>query len=232
MAVQRTIDRQSQDDNGAQASLKGMSQGERTSALLRDKVLTGELAPGSHLSEATLCEELSVSRNTLREAFRLLTKEGLLRHLANRGVFVTTPSSQAIADVYRVRRMIECSALEGAYPEHPAVQKMREAVAKGEQCKASEDWLGVGSADIAFHTAIIELADSPRLLAFFSQLSLELRLGFGLLPDARTLHAPYLERNKAILALLEAGKAKAASKSLDAYLVHAERFILSFLHAE
>lgn len=209
-----------------------VGQAESTSAQLREKVLSGVLAPGAHLSEVALCEELLVSRNTLREAFRLLTKEGLLRHVANRGVFVTTPSAQAISDVYRIRRMIECAAIEGAYPEHPAIQKMRDAVAHGERCKIAEDWLGVGSADIAFHTAIVELADSPRLSAFFAQMSLELRLGFGMLPDAKTLHAPYLERNKTILAQLEGGKPKAAAKSLEAYLLHAERFILGFLRSE
>lgn len=233
LAVRQTEIRPFGDEGAASVSAKGgLGQAEKVSANLRDKVLSGVLAPGAHLSEAALCEELLVSRNTLREAFRLLTREGLLRHVANRGVFVTAPSSQAIADIYRVRRTIECSAIEGAFPEHPAIGRMKEAVARGDRCKADEDWLGVGSADIAFHTAIVELADSPRLSAFFSQLSLELRLGFGLLPDAKTLHAPYLARNKAILAQLEQGKPRAAAKSLEAYLVHAERFILSFLRSE
>lgn len=53
---------------------------------------------------------MDVSRNSLREAFRLLTKEGLLRHEHNRGVFVATPSVASIIDIYRVRRTIECQA--------------------------------------------------------------------------------------------------------------------------
>lgn len=47
--------------------------------------------PGQKLSEAALSESLDISRNTLREVFRTLTKEGLIKHAPNRGVFVATP---------------------------------------------------------------------------------------------------------------------------------------------
>ena len=40
------------------------------------------------LDRAALAESLQISRNTLREAFRVLTREGLLKHEPNRGVSV------------------------------------------------------------------------------------------------------------------------------------------------
>jgi hypothetical protein len=80
--------------------------------------------------------DLDVSRNSLREAFRLLAKEGLLRHEPNRGVFVATPSMASIIDIYRIRKIIECQALAKAYPKHPAVARMRGAVESAR--KASE----------------------------------------------------------------------------------------------
>lgn len=173
-----------------------------------------------------LCEELQVSRNTLREVFRMLTKEGLLRYEANRGVFVSTPGMSTIIDIYRVRRFIECPALAQAHPRHPAVQRMRAAVEGARRCREVKDWLGVGSADIAFHAAVVELADSPRLSNFYAHISLELRLVFGLLQDPEFLHGPFIDQNGDILSELEEGHSAAAAEKLEAYLLRAERFIL------
>ncbi len=132
--------------------------------------------PGQRLSESALGEQLGVSRNTLREAFRSLAHEGLVTHRPNRGVFVTTPSLASIVDIYQVRRFIECQALREALPSHPVVQRMREAVEEASASRERQDWRAVGSSNMAFHTAIVALADSQRLDAFFCQLSAELRL--------------------------------------------------------
>ena len=95
---------------------------------VRQKITQGEFLPGQRLSEQALSESLGISRNTLREVFRMLTKDGLVKHAPNRGVFVAVPSIASIIDIYRVRRLIECQALSQAYPRHPAKKKMREAV--------------------------------------------------------------------------------------------------------
>jgi DNA-binding GntR family transcriptional regulator len=205
----------------------GQTVTEVTAARIRERVISGTLSPGSHLSEATLCEELQISRNTLREVFRLLTKEGVLRHEANRGVFVTTPSISTIIDIFHIRRLIECSAIAGAHHRHPSVIKMRAAVDAAIRHRDLGEWLSVGSADIAFHAAIVELADSPRLSAFYAQVSLELRLVFGLIRDPEYLHAPYVGQNATILSHLEEGATSTAAEALEKYLYQAERFILA-----
>ncbi|AYG69608.1 GntR family transcriptional regulator (plasmid) [Rhizobium sp. CCGE531] len=205
----------------------GQTVAELTAARIRERVISGTLSPGSHLSEAALCEELQVSRNTLREVFRLLTKDGVLRHEANRGVFVSTPSISTIMDIFHIRRLIECAALANAHHRHPSVDKMRAAVDAAVQHRDRGEWLEVGSADIAFHAAIVELADSPRLSAFYAQISLELRLVFGLIRDPEYLHAPYVGQNATILSHLEEGVPASATEALEKYLYQAERFILA-----
>jgi DNA-binding GntR family transcriptional regulator len=194
---------------------------------IRDKLIAGELKPGQRLSEAALSAGLDVSRNSLREAFRLLTKEGLLRHEPNRGVFVATPSMASIIDIYRVRRMIECQALARAYPNHPAVARMRAAVERARVARDGKQWGTVGSENMVFHAAIVDLADSQRLNAFYAQIAAELRLSFGLLADPELLHAPYVELNAAILEKLEAGMTAEASAALEAYLMQSERTVLA-----
>ncbi len=200
---------------------------ERIAEEIRSQLVNGALTPGQRLSEAALSESLEISRNTLREVFRMLTKEGLLVHEPNKGVSVAVPSMASIIDIYRVRRMIECQALAQAYPMHPALSLMREAVETAKLLRGEENWSEVGTANMAFHKAIVALADSERLNEMFSHLLAELRLAFGLLRDPHFLHAPYVDMNQKILQLFENGKPKEAAEELSAYLVHSERIILA-----
>ena len=200
---------------------------ERSAELIRQKITQGEFAPGQRLSEQALADSLGISRNTLREAFRMLTKDGLVKHAQNRGVFVAIPTIASIIDIYRVRRLIEHQALAQAYPRHPAKKKMREAVETSLRCREAGDWLGVGTANMAFHMAIVELADSERLNLLVAPVLAELRLAFGLLRDAEFLHAPYVDLNVQILELAEAGEFAKAAASLTDYLVQSERIVLA-----
>ena len=200
---------------------------ERIAEEIRSQLVNGALTPGQRLSEAALSESLEISRNTLREVFRMLTKEGLLVHEPNKGVSVAVPSMASIIDIYRVRRMIECQALAQAYPMHPALSLMREAVETAKLLRGEENWSEVGTANMAFHKAIVALADSERLNEMFSHLLAELRLAFGLLRDPHFLHAPYVDMNQKILQLFENGKPKEAAEELSTYLVHSERIILA-----
>ena len=200
---------------------------ERITDDIRHKLVNGEFVPGQRLSEASLSEALAISRNTLREVFRILTKEGLLVHEPNKGVSVAVPSMASIIDIYRVRRMIECQALAQAYPMHPARNAMREAVEDALRHREREEWEGVGTANMAFHKAIVELADSERLNEMFSHLLAELRLAFGLLRDPHFLHAPYIEMNQRIFKIFDDGKPAEAATALNDYLVHSERIILA-----
>lgn len=202
---------------------------DRVARDIRDLLITGALVPGQRLSEAAFSERLDVSRNSLREAFRLLTKDGLLRHEANRGVFVSTPSTDQIIDIYRVRRMLECGALRQAWPKHPATTTMRDAVEAAKIHRERQEWREVGSANMKFHAAVIDLSDSSRLSDFYARVAAELRLSFGLLNDPEQLHSPFVDMNEQILGLVIKGQVDEAATQMDLYLNLSERTVLKAL---
>ena len=196
-------------------------------AAVRQMLIDGELRAGQHLSEAALSQQLDISRNTLREVFRILIKEGLLHHVANRGVSVVVPTMADIIDIFRVRRLIECQALEKAWPLHPAHKRMHAAVQAAQQARSLKDWRQVGSANMAFHSAIVALSDSARLSAMFDDIAAELRLAFGLLDDPEYLHAPYVDMNARLLQMFMEGQTAAAAREMETYLVQSERMVLA-----
>ncbi|MFC3073698.1 GntR family transcriptional regulator [Shinella pollutisoli] len=202
---------------------------ERVAGEIRDGLIAGRFAPGERLSEHEVAARYGISRNTLREVFRLLTSQGLLAHIPNRGVFVASPDAAAVLDIYRARRVIQRGAVEAAVPGHPAFSRMAALVADGEEGQARGDWQRVGTANMAFHRAMVELCDSPRLSACFDLILAELRLVFGRLEDTAHLHAPYVALNAALLVRLQAGDRAAALAGLDAYLTRSERSVLAAL---
>ncbi|HBY9716935.1 TPA: GntR family transcriptional regulator [Klebsiella aerogenes] len=205
----------------------GASLSESVSQCLRERIISAEFMPGQRLTEVSLSENLSVSRNTLREAFRLLEREGLLEYKTNRGVFVITPGRETIADIYRVRKIVECQALNEAFPAHPAVKRMRQAVEQ-ELCLSTRgDWKGTGTANMAFHGAIVDLANSQRLSRFYSKILAELRLIFVMFNDPEHLHRPFITMNQSILSFVEEGDAPAAVVTLERYLGQSERMLLA-----
>lgn len=193
---------------------------------LREQIIAGGFEPGARLSEAALATQMGVSRNTLREAFRVLAQHGLVEHVPNRGVSVASPGTADVIDIYRARRLIECGVLRAASPLHPSVASMRLAVERGESAVEAGDWATVGTANMAFHRALIALSDSPRLERSHGQLAAELRLAFLAIDDPESLHRPFVARNRIVLEALTAEGPEAAAAALERYLVDSERLVL------
>ncbi len=209
---------------GLAAEVSGLhraSTAERVAEILRGRVTEGDLPPGAQLSEEQLSAVLQVSRNTLREAFRLLGHEGLLVHRLHRGVFVTELSDDELADIYRVRRAVECDVVRRlggrAAADPDLLAPLRADVADGAAAAARGDWTAVGTANMHFHSHLVALAGSPRLDAITGRLLAEVRLAFQG-ADAEAMHPPFVERNGALLDLVAAGRSEEAAAALEEYL--------------
>jgi len=64
-------------------------------AQLRDRIYTGHYAPGQSLPQVKIATELQISRTPLREAFRMLEREGLVIARQGRGTFVASTLAPA-----------------------------------------------------------------------------------------------------------------------------------------
>ncbi|MFI5775642.1 GntR family transcriptional regulator [Nocardia sp. NPDC051570] len=190
--------------------------------IVRDGILDGTFRPGTRLSEPDICAALTVSRNTLREAFRTLIEERLVVHELNRGVFVRVPTVEDIAEVYRCRRIVECTALRDQPRIGTDTAPVAATLERADHCAAQEDWTGVGTADVDFHRAVTALGGSRLLDSLMAGVWNELRLIFHVVDDPETFHRPYLHRNHEVFDALSGGSAEAAAGLLADYLGDAE----------
>ena len=192
---------------------------DRVARVLREQVAEGRLPCGTRLP---------VSRNTLREALSQLVAERILVREPNRGVVVATPDVEDVADVYRVRRLLETGACrDGGAHTAARLSAVRDAVTEGRAAAARDDWAGVASANQHFHRAVVALAGSTRLDAQMELLLAEMRLFFQLMGSPESFHRPYLDENAAIAELLENGRRDEAAARLASYLTSAERQLLA-----
>ena len=76
---------------------------------LRQRIIRGEIAPGTALSEAEIARRFAISRQPVREAFIKLAEEGLLEIRPQRGTFVRKISKTAVMDARFVREAIEAN---------------------------------------------------------------------------------------------------------------------------
>lgn len=203
------------------------STAERVADVLRRRITEAALRPGDRLSEERLVADLKVSRNTLREAFRLLSHEGLLVHVLHRGVFVPELSEADVADLYRLRRTIECDVVRSLRDlDNDRLHPLFAAVEDAEAAAESGAWMEVGTANMRFHRALAALAMSRRVDEVIRRLLAELRLAFHAVDTPQHLYQPYIARNRALADLLVAGRMQDAADALGNYLDDSEQQLI------
>ena len=70
---------------------------------LRRRIQSGVLLPGAWLREIKLAQQLETGRSAIREALRILEKDGLVEIVRFRGARVTTPTADELFDLFEVR---------------------------------------------------------------------------------------------------------------------------------
>ena len=139
---------------------------------LRRGIVTGALRPGEQIRQDALAERLGTSRVPLREALKILEGEGQVAYHPHRGYFVAELSAADLAEVYRIRELLEDEAVRVALPllTDEDVAGMRLAMEAIEAAAAAEDIPGMTRANREFHFRLIERAGLPRLARLISQL--------------------------------------------------------------
>jgi DNA-binding GntR family transcriptional regulator len=170
---------------------------------LRERILEGELKPGTPLREEALSGEYEVARHSLRSALRTLQGEGIVQIEPNRGARVRSLSPEDVRGLSELRIALEVEsarmALErggGRLPAgvHRALERLVAACRRSKPspapCPANagdRGWGAVAEAHEALHHEIVVAADSPRLAEVHRQAGAELRLFVLQLPTTWTL---------------------------------------------
>ena len=135
---------------------------------LREDILSGVYQEHDELREITIGEELGVSRTPVREALRQLELEGLVKIIPNKGAYVTGITLKDVADIYKIRSMLEgmCARWATKHITEKQIEELEEVLLLSEfhlQKRSSEQTDQVTELDGKFHRILYEASNSRRL---------------------------------------------------------------------
>ncbi|MEO1191848.1 MAG: GntR family transcriptional regulator [Pseudomonadota bacterium] len=139
---------------------------------IRRRILLLQLPPGANLSEATLVEELGVSRTPVREALTRLAAEGLIDVLPNQGARVASADLESTSALLEAFELAQRAVTRWAAIKH-SDRQMEEIRARGDDFKkaaAALQFEEMGDCNRAFHQAIGEACGNPVVAAFYNSL--------------------------------------------------------------
>lgn len=187
---------------------------------LRQRIFDGELEPGMFLDEVALAEAMQISRTPLREALKVLTAEGLVRHEPRRGCFVAEVTEQDLDEIFPVIALLEgrCAheaALHATDAELLALQALHDRLARHARARRINDYY---ETNFAIHEAIIGLAGNRWLAQVIGDLRKILRLARQQQLRAPGRLAQSLSEHLAVFAALQARDAQGAEAAMRTHI--------------
>lgn len=197
---------------------------------LRRAITSGELVPGQRLVEATLANQLGVSRAPLREAISVLERDGLISRLPRRGMVVSSLSRKDVVEIYGLRMALESWAIAKACEEASVeeiaglefiVDGMRDAI-------AHDDMKRLAEGDVAFHRALCGASRNERLVAVWNSNYSQIQI---LSTQSSADRKPYVrefpDRHLAIVRAVEGRKCDVAQRVILEHIQSAARRTLA-----
>jgi DNA-binding GntR family transcriptional regulator len=202
------------------------SQGERAYLLIRDRIITLKLAPGSVIEEARLRSELELGRTPIREALQRLAHENLVSFVPHRGTFVTDINLTDLRRLTEIRVVIEPYATRLATERAGEADRRAMAELANELDEVGEeDVQALIQLDQRIHRRVYEGTHNPFLQAMLEEiLNLSLRIWFLGLQRGVALKVAVGEHRR-LLAGIRSGNSAMAEQAMHEHIVGFEQAI-------
>lgn len=181
---------------------------------LLERIVAGELAPGTRLRQEALADELGVSRTPLREALVRLASEGLVEFMPNRGATVARRDFGDMQQAWRARLVIEPGAARLAAERRDAesIERLRESLRR--QRGVAGDVTTSFALNREFHLTLVRASGNAHLGKFADLLWLT-RIGvpiFARQARDRAQILAWADEHEAITEAVAAGQAARAER--------------------
>jgi DNA-binding GntR family transcriptional regulator len=135
---------------------------QRVADILAERILSGDLAPGSRIKQDELAEELRTSRIPVRDALRMLEARGIVTMRANAGARVTELTTRDLIISYEIRERIEPLLLAESAPKliDGDFADLRDVIARNEVCTDIDEAIALGR---EFHWITYRRHETPLL---------------------------------------------------------------------
>lgn len=177
---------------------------------LLDAICAGELAPGTRLTQEELAASLSVSRQPVLQALRLLKKDGFVTDAGRRGLMVSPLDARAIAQVYEVRGVLDGLAARQA--AIAGVKIDRQVLAEGRKAAAGRRLGPMIDTDMRFHHLLYAASGNPFVAQTADLHWQHIRRAMGAVLQSAGVRESVWDEHEAILDAIDRGEAEHAER--------------------
>jgi DNA-binding GntR family transcriptional regulator len=218
-----------------QQRIDGMSIQGRVIEAMRERIISGELDPGTNLSEIALAEAFGVSRTPVREALKQLQTEGLVEIRPRVGTFVTAPSRREINELFEMKGLLEGAAARllaqrGAVPE---LELLKQNLQNADRAVATDSRDSYAALVHEFHDLIIQGADNAKLHGHYrilmNQLAYQRLVKTSLAQPGRPVQSD--SEHHHVVELIEAKDGDAAERVMRDHVRASHRALMAGLDA-
>jgi DNA-binding FadR family transcriptional regulator len=213
---------------------------------LRHMIATGRLVAGQRIPpEKDLCEELGVSRGSLREAVRMLAALRVIEPRHGSGTYVSQLRPEDIVgslsltvdllpltgllEMYEIRRVLESHAAAQA-AARLTPETLRTIFERIEAMEATEDPSNVSALDHSFHSEIARIGGNPTLESLLGVFRARSRAyQVFTLPEGPHIKRASDEDHRAIATAIANRDPVAAAAAASAHVAHTEKWLHAFL---
>jgi GntR family transcriptional regulator, gluconate operon transcriptional repressor len=220
------------DDGNLRPLRQAETLSDRTTELLRERILAGDFGLGERLVEAKIARQLQISRGPVREALRQLRAEGLVREEPRRGVFVVDLTIEDIKEIYELRAAIEGRAarLIIAGRDFAALEELRGILRRLKKAADEDDRNLFTRLDLSFHEKLCLLSGNGRLhrvfVGYASVLGLLFKFELNRIYTSQALLEDLYKEHIKLFEAIESLDVKRAEEACDEHLERArERLI-------
>ncbi len=195
-----------------------VSKTDMVAALIREQIITGELAAGEQLRQRDLAQRFQVSQTPVREAMRRLESEGLVIGDTHRGFTVVEPDDGPVEENFQIRAALESLGASLAARKIDAAGLTRLEELNDQMRAMGEDDPRYAALNREFHFSVYEYARSPLLLSLMRLLWASLHGG----PKVTRTHAESARQHDVIVAALRAADPAAAAAGTYQHIMGAD----------
>jgi DNA-binding GntR family transcriptional regulator len=197
--------------------------------VLRRAITTGELPPGSHVSEIEMSKRLEISRGTLREAMRTLQLEGLLTEGSRGRLLVRLMEEHELRDLFRVRAALEALAARTLAESRDRDQIVIALTAAVKRMSAAEHGPLEArmQADLDFHRELCRLSGNETLIRAWSALEGSIQMSITRSGIDRAVQNMDVPRHLEIVDAIATGEPDHAAATVEEHMELAAQTLIS-----
>jgi DNA-binding GntR family transcriptional regulator len=189
---------------------------------VRRLILSGELKPGTRLTQQHLAKRFGVAQSVVRESLLELQASGLVRSVDNLGIFVSDLDTHSLIHAYQIREMLEGLAARVCCERasRADIRELHEMAERIDQLATAGRLAERGTLDRAFHHRTILICGNPILTNLTDSYQM-----LNMVVQVTRPQEQLLREHRAIVEAIEKGDGDAAEQAARVHVSGARAFI-------